>query len=761
MKAWTVGVRALCEFTARSGDLDLRFTPAATAQEGILGHQQLKLRRPEHYEAEVPLSYEMEGLLVRGRADGFDPVSNCLEELKTYRGAFEAIPEHHRRLHQAQAKVYAAMLCQERDLPGMTVSVVYYHVDKHKETSISEYLECADLWAFFEQQCRAYVAWGRQEQKHRLARDQACTALQFPYEQFRAGQRQLAVAAFRAQRDAQCLLAQAPTGIGKTLAVVFPGLKAMPEAGLDKLFYLTAKNSGRQMALDALQRLSPDGEGAWRVLEMVARDKQCPNPDKACHGQSCPLAEGFYDRLPAARQQALEQPMLTSQRLQQVANEHQVCPYYLSQEMLRWADAIVGDYNYFFDTHAVLYSQTLVQQWRSAVLVDEAHNLVERARSMYSASFSQVQLRMARKAAPSALKRHFAPLTRLMEDLIPEEGGDQWGLEKIPEDLLEQCEYLAARLGAYVAENPMPQDSPLLQFYFELLYFVDLAGQFGSHSLFDILAQRDGVLLNLRNIVPAPFLAERYGDAHGVVLFSGTMNPSQFYRDVLGLPPSTAELNVASPYRAEQLRVRQYAGLSTRYADRAQSLGGVCDIVGKAYQEQPGNYLLFLSSFDYLEQVSQALQERWPDMPLWHQQPGMSDLQRTQFLDRFTLDGKGVGLAVLGGAFSEGVDLPGKRLIGAFIATLGLPQFNPANESVRQVMARLFGERRAYDYTYLYPGLRKITQAAGRVIRDEQDQGFVYLLDERYGQRRVQQLLPDWWQIEQVRTDARSGQSLR
>jgi len=265
----------------------------------------------------------------------------------------------------------------------------------------------------------------------------------------------------------------------------------------------------------------------------------------------------------------------------------------------------------------------------------------------------------------------------------------------------------------------------------------------------------------LRNIVPAPFLAERYGDAHGVVLFSGTLNPSQFYRDVLGLPPSTAELNVASPYRAEQLRVRQYAGLSTRYADRAQSLSGVCDIVGQAYQEQPGNYLLFLSSFDYLEQVSQALQERWPDMPLWHQQPGMSDQQRTQFLDRFTLDGKGVGLAVLGGAFSEGVDLPGKRLIGAFIATLGLPQFNPANESVRQVMARLFGERRAYDYTYLYPGLRKITQAAGRVIRDEQDQGFVYLLDERYGQRRVQQLLPDWWQIEQVRTDARSGQSLR
>src|SRR5690606_12718642 len=236
---------------------------------------------------------------------------------------------------------------------------------------------------------------------------------------------------------------------------------------------------------------------------------------------------------------------------------------------------------------------------------------------------------------------------------------------------------------------------------------------------------------------------------------------SQFYRDVWGLPPSTAGLNVASPYRAEQLRVRQYDGLSTRYADRAQSLSGVCDIVGQPYQEQPGNYLLFLRSFDYLQQVSQALQERWPDMPIWHQRPGMSDLQRTQFLDRFTLDGRGVGLAVLGGAFSEGVDLPGRRLLGAFIATLGLPQFNEVNESVRQVMARLFGERRAYDYTYLYPGLRKVTQAAGRVIRDEQDQGYVHLLDERYGQRRVQQLLPDWWRIEQARLPAGAARSAR
>lgn len=759
MNTLTVGVRALCEFTARSGDLDLRFTPAPSAQEGMQGHEHVRLQRPPHYEAEVALEQEFEGLRVRGRADGFDTKALRLEEIKTYRGAFERVPDHHRRLHRAQALMYAAMLCQERDLPGVTVAVVYFHVDKHTETALADYADRAQLQAFFEQQCRLYQDWARQEQAHRQERDQACRELVFPFGGFRPGQRELAVAAYRAQRDAHCLMAQAPTGIGKTLAVLFPGLKAMPQAGLDKIFYLTAKNSGRQMALDALDRLSPPDSRPWRVLELVARDKQCLHPDKACHGESCPLAHGFYDRLPAARRQAAAVAGLDRQALADVAREHHVCSYYLGQEMLRWTDLAVGDYNYFFDTSAMLHGQTLAQQWRSAVVVDEAHNLLDRARSMYSADLSQEQLRSGRKAAPSALKRYFGRLMRVMDDCLPEDGSSLLGQDSIPADLLQECEHLSARLGSHVADHALPQDSPLLQAYFAVLFFTDLAGQFGAHSLFDALAQREGVTLRLRNVVPAPFLQARYGDAHGVVLFSGTLTPTDFYRDLLGIPPGSDMLDVPSPYRAEQLQVRQYSGLSTRYADRAASLDTLCRIVAQSYARQPGNYLLFLSSFDYLNQVRQALEMHAPDLPLWCQTPSMTDQQRVDFLARFTPQGQGIGLAVLGGAFSEGVDLPGSRLVGAFIATLGLPQFNHENESVRQVMARLFGERRAYDYTYLYPGLRKVTQAAGRVIRDEQDRGYVHLLDERYGQRRVQQLLPDWWRIERARPPADAAQS--
>ena len=293
-------VRTLCEFTARAGDLDLRFTPAPTGQEGVAGHGVVTGRRGPGYETEIALSGEYGELLVRGRADGYDPAAKRLEEIKTYRGRLDSVRENHRAAHWAQAKVYGHLLCQARGLPSLTVALVYFNVATEEETMLVETHPAAELEAFFNAQCERYLAWARQEQAHRGARDAALAALRFPHE-FRSGQRELAVAAYRKARDGGCLLAQAPTGIGKTLGTLFPLLKAAPEAGLDKLFFLAAKGPGRALALQALDTLNaqPAAPGL-RVLELQARDKLCEHPDKACHGESCPLARGFYDRLPQA-----------------------------------------------------------------------------------------------------------------------------------------------------------------------------------------------------------------------------------------------------------------------------------------------------------------------------------------------------------------------------------------------------------------------------------------------------------------------------
>ena len=299
--AYTVAVRELCEFTAKAGDLDLRFTPAPTAQEGIAGHSAVAARRGGDYEKEVGLVGEHAGVRVRGRADGWYPARGELEEVKTHRGEVERIPDNHRALHWAQLKIYGALICRQHGLSEIRLTLVYFNIDSQQETLFSERHGAAALQAYFEQQCERFRHWAQLQQAHGRGRDAALAEAKFPHAGFHAGQRQLAEAVYRAAARGGALLAQAPTGIGKSIGTLFPALKALAQGRLDKVFFLTAKTSGRRLALDAAASLSRDAPIPLRVLELVARDKACEHPDKACHGESCPLARGFYDRLPAAR----------------------------------------------------------------------------------------------------------------------------------------------------------------------------------------------------------------------------------------------------------------------------------------------------------------------------------------------------------------------------------------------------------------------------------------------------------------------------
>ncbi|MFY8117497.1 MAG: ATP-dependent DNA helicase [Roseateles sp.] len=764
---YTVAVRELCEFTAKQGDLDLRFTPAPTAQEGMQGHAAVAALRGSGYQSELSLSGEYRGLLrVRGRADGYDPRRGRLEEIKTHKGHLERQPASHRALHWAQARIYGWLLCAQQSLPRLELALVYYDIGSQRETVFTEAHSAAELQAFFEAQCERFVHWAQQQLAQRAARDAALQALRFPFGEFRSGQRVLAEGVYKSARAGRCLLAQAPTGIGKTLGTLFPLLKAAPVAQLDKLFFLAAKTSGRQLALDALQRLPAS---PLRVLELVARDKACEYPDRACHGESCPLARGFYDRLPAARAAAcaLTPADWTQAALRTLALEHQVCPYYLSQELARWADVLVGDYNYFFDLGALLQGLSQANQWKVGLLVDEAHNLVERARKMYSAALEPLSLEGARRS-PSA--QAHAPLKRALDKLrrawaqldqeAPEGPHSEYRvLDALPEALLKSLQQCSATLTEHFSEHPAEPDPALQSFYFELLQLLRLAELLDSHSIVDCTRERrldagrarpksggPQSTLNLRNIVPAPFLKQRLATAHSATLFSATLQPMDYYAHLLGLPEDGLRLEVDSPFEARQLQVHVAGHISTRYAHREASLDAIVALMARQYAEQPGNYLAFFSSYDYLQQALTRLQAQHPTLPCWAQSRRMGEAEQREFLARFSDSSQGIGFAVLGGAFSEGIDLPGRRLIGAFVATLGLPQINPINEQIRARMQQRFGA--GYDYTYLYPGLQKVVQAAGRVIRTVSDQGVVHLMDDRYARREVQALLPAWWRVE-------------
>lgn len=755
---WTVAVRVLCEWGAKVGDLDVRFTPAPTARQGQAGHVLLGQRQPAPYETEVPLQGNWQRLTVRGRADGYCPTANRLDEFKTHRGDLGRQPANHRALHWAQAKVYGWLLCHSRGLAHTDVSLVYLDVATQHTTRFTQTCQATELAAHFDALCARYADWAAQEATHRTARDVALAALAFPQPSFRAGQRELAADVYRATVQARCLMVQAPTGIGKTLGTLFPLLKALPGQRIDKVFYLTAKTPGRQLALDTLHPLQ--STTPLRVLELVARDKACEHPDKACHGESCPLAQGFYDRLPAARAAALAQvdgtqPSRASVRTTALA--HQVCPYYLTQELAQWADVVVGDYNHFFDLHALLHALTQANSWRVALLVDEAHNLLERGRAMATADLAHRDLRQLQRQAPPLLKK---PLKRLhrawmaWQRSLPGSDAMQW-LPEPPPDLLTAVQHCVADLGALSADDPQALSGPALQWLFDMTRWLDVAERVDDRFLISVTTtpppaearQRvPDTRITLRNVVPAAVLAERFAAAHTCTLFSATLGPSHFVQQMLGLPANTVCTQVPAPFGADQLRVQVAGHISTRFDARQASIGPIVDTMAQQLAAQPGNYLAFFSSFDYLDAVAQAFATHCPDEPVWQQTRSMDEAARTAFLARFVPDGRGIGFAVLGGAFGEGIDLPGTRLIGAFVVTLGLPQVNPVNEAFCQRLNQLYPGR-GHDYTYLFAGLQKVVQAAGRVIRTPTDTGTVWLLDARYARPGVRALLPAWWSI--------------
>ena len=778
-----VGVRELCEFVVRSGDLDRRFTPTPTAQQGIAGHRLIAQRRGPGWESEVTLEGHWQTLTVTGRADGLDRARQVIDEVKTHRGPIEAMSQGQRALHWAQARLYGWMLCQTEGFAVLTVRLVYLDVSSLEETLFSETVSAQSLGEFAHSLCERYLNWARQERAHQEARAQFLQAMSFPLKDYRPGQQVMISAVREACAQSQTLRIQAPTGLGKTLGALYPALKAMPERGLDRVYCLTARTTGRQLALETLALLigqpqstrpaseiehappkpsvQPKPAAPLRLLELVARERGCEYPDRQCHPQSCHLAKGFYDRLPVARHAAVKLDLLDFGRVRAIALEHEICPYYLSHELLRHADVVVGDFNHWFDRHALLYSIATQQDWRVSLLIDEAHHLVDRTRQSYSAELAEYDVLAVKGAIPPSLRTHLETFINQWDILrlthAQEANAEGWRLlREVPADWLVKLTRLNSAMGQWLAEQAIDPPRAVLEFYFRCQSFQDMADRFGEHSLCELRANRSassladdpsasGLSLALRNVVPAGFIDAALAAADSVVMFSATLQPEPFDRHLLGLPEDTRSLHLPSPFNPQHLQVR-VTPVSTRFERRARTLNTIVHTILDQYRAQPGNYLAFFSSFDYLDSAFARLQNTPGAPPVWKQERHMTESRRHAFLARFQTDGQGIGFAVLGGAFGEGIDLPGTRLIGAFVATLGLPQIDPMQEAVRERLQTLFGF--GFEFTYLYPGLQKVVQAAGRVIRSPSDRGVLVLMDERYTQSRIRRLLPAHWGLQ-------------
>lgn len=783
----TVSVRALVEFVLRKGDLggEREFVGSDRALAGIRGHQKIQRSRPTGYLTELPVEHRVEveefTLLIRGRIDGLLITSErvLLEEIKTVSGTWdnEADP-----LHWAQAKFYGFMHARDNSLKELVIQLVYLELPAGKITEFHQTLSFAELSEFFATTTAEYVAWLRERHHWCLARDASIAALAFPFPQYRPGQRELAVAAYRILSNGGRLFLAAPTGIGKTISTLFPAVKALKEGKLERIFYLTARTVGRAIAEKALVDLRRAGL-KLRAVTLTAKQKVCVREGHPCDPLTCPFARGYYDRVKPAIREALEQEEITRSVLEAVGQKHQVCPFELSLDVSVWVDAIICDYNYVFDPQVYLHRHFAEDGGAYAFLVDEAHNLVDRARDMFSADTEGREIlgvkRAISKAAPrcaKALAQLHAAMRKLGNATEPQDepveasdpsselnlfpvkaatireqdNGVSTSLE-FPESLIEPLEAALDEAEKWLVKNqPAEFRDALLALYFRLHSFRRTAEVYDERFV-TIIESEPEMKVRLFCLDPSLMLRKALARGKAAIFFSATLTPMDYYRTLLGGDPEDPVLQLPSPFPPENLAVLIHDRIQTHFKGRAESLGDVVAAIGTLVSGRRGNYLVYFPSYQYLNDVLREFQVSHPTLPVLVQRPGMTEPERDDFLAAFSVEhGETlVGFAVLGGIFGEGIDLVGERLIGAVIVGVGLPQLCVERDLIRDYFQQQ--NSAGFEYAYTFPGMNRVLQAIGRVIRSETDHGVVLLIDARFNEVRYRRLFPAWWKYFRVR----------
>ena len=765
MEREKVSVHRVVDWVLRCGDIDSRYADETAMWQGAAAHRKIQKAMGEDYRREVPLSIEAEAggcpLLLQGRADGIFPDEQgvpVIDEIKSTTLPLDKLARE-MPLHLGQAKCYAAMYLHAQEEPpdAVGVQLTYIQLDTEEVERRRFTFTRGELDAFFADLMERWGVWVRFRRDWREARSAAIAAAPFPYPAYRPGQRPLAAAVYRTIAGGRRLYVQAPTGTGKTLSTLFPACKALGEGKLDRIFYLTAKTVTRTVAEEAAALL----RGAGMRLKSVtlrAKEKICFCVEPLCNPDACPCARGHYDRVNGALLALLsEQDGITPAIVEEYARKHSVCPYELALDACEWADLVIGDYNHVFDP--TVYLRRFFDgenEEASGFLIDEAHNLADRVRDMYSATlrksaFSHLARELKGKGKEaSALRRAMGQVNRYLLDAGRELGEETERAQPEADAVLNApvllfCQAAEAWLPLGQAEGH-PLFSDLLALYFEADAYRNIASLYDG-AFVTLTEKAEGeVTITQFCLDPTALIAGRLEKAKAAVLFSATLTPLPYYRDILGGRPDDPAIQIPSPFDPSRLLLVAHGGISTKYQDRQASLEPLARTIEAAVSHKKGNYLVFFPSYAYMQEVLDRLEALpRPDLDIVVQESGMTEEERAAFLARFDADNPRtlVGFCVLGGLFSEGIDLKGDRLIGAIVVGVGLPGLSLRQNQIRDYYQRKNG--RGYDYAYVFPGMNKVLQAAGRVIRSDEDAGLVLLIDSRFPTPAYRALFPPHW----------------
>ncbi|MDL4839872.1 ATP-dependent DNA helicase [Aquibacillus rhizosphaerae] len=748
-----ISVRNLVEYVYRTGSIESGFRTSQVMIEGTRIHQLIQKGYEEQDEKEVfveaDIPYQEFVVRVDGRCDGLlkSDESVTIDEIKSTIHSLDDVQEDTHPVHWAQAIFYGYIYAGDHDLSEVTIQLTYVQVKTLEQKKFRRVMTYEELESFVYDVIEKYGPFLKVKLEHKEKRNRTSKTLAFPFDTYREGQRKLAGAVYKTIDDKKTLFASASTGIGKTISTIFPAVKAIGEGKLEKLFYLTAKTITRTTAEEAFRQLIDYGLDI-KVLTITAKDKICFQEETICTSKDCPFAAGFYDRVNGAVIDILQQEkMINRSVIERYARKHRVCPFEFSIELAYAVDAVICDYNYIFDPRVSLKRLLEDQKKKTTILVDEAHNLVDRAREMYSAAIHKSNfLQLKREFNNSRL----ATQAKAINDyLLQVKKSEEYLRKDLDEELVELLEtfIVEAELELVRMEHGL-----LLDTYFAAQTFVKIAKLYNEQFITYVDIHKSEVMMKLFCLDPSEQILKMGKGFRARVFFSATLIPADYYKDLLGGQSDDYVISIPSPFARENTEV-MIQPLSTRYRDREKTIEPMVHFIKDVIDKRHGNFLIFFPSYQYMRNAYDQFTDHYPNMSTMMQDVGMTEAEREDFLTQFKSERaeRLVGFAVLGGIFSEGVDLKGDRLQGVIVVGVGMPQIGFERDIIKDYFQSV--GKNGFDYAYVYPGMNKVLQAGGRLIRSDSDTGVIALIDDRFLQKKYLNLIPYEWQHYKIAGD--------
>ncbi|MGN0394001.1 MAG: ATP-dependent DNA helicase [Coprococcus sp.] len=765
-----ISVRNLVEFIFRSGDISDSSNGTLSKEAMNAGsriHRKLQKKAGSYYNAEVPLKLTIErnsyNVTVEGRADGIIEKNTnvTIDEIK---GIYKKLSdiEEPVKVHKAQAMCYAYIYAKYNSLEKICVQMTYVNLDTEEIKRFNEEFTFEYLEGWYQNLIDELLKWVDYAAEHIEKRDMSIAKLEFPFE-YRKGQKKMAACVYKAIADKKNMFVQAPTGIGKTMAAVFPAIKAFSTGLTTKLFYLTAKTIAHTVAASAIEMLRKQ-ELVFQTVTITAKEKICLLPEMECNPEKCAYANGHFDRINEAlydlitHEEFIDRNVVTA-----YAGKHMVCPFELSLDATLFADGIICDYNYVFDPRVNLkrfFASDGREDGKYTFLVDEAHNLVDRASAMYSAALIKEDFLDIKKIVKKYSEKTAKSIDKCNKEFLAlkkELGGDRYnvldGIGEIYFKLLNLHSYLESFLEDY---KHIPERKDVLEFYFKLTSFLNISELVDdSYVIYDELLDDGTFMLREYCVHPANNLKLCLDKGISTIFFSATILPVRYYMEMLSDQPEDYAIYISSPFEQANRRIMLGLDVTTRYTRRTeQEYANIYEYIRSMVNGKRGNYMVFFPSYQMMNKVYDIAKadEANNDIHIIMQNQHMNEEEREAFLKEFSDNDNILSFCIMGGIFSEGIDLDGEKLIGAIVVGPGIPQVC----TERRIMMDYFNNRKrdpddrggtqdGFKYAYLYPGINKVFQAAGRVIRTENDKGIILLLDERFASNEYFRLFPVEW----------------